>query len=468
MEPSRRVLIVEDDAHIAELLRMHLRDEGYAVEHAADGHEGMRRLEEGGWDALVLDLMLPGVDGLEICKRARGMARYTPIIITSARSSEVHRILGLELGADDYPGQALLDAGAGGEGTGAAARSDALARNARMDAGTLELHGLAIDPVARTALLDGRALDLTPREFDLLHFFARHPDKVYSRLDLLNQVWGYQHEGYEHTVNTHINRLRTKIEDDPSEPRRILTVWGAATSSPPRRRRGMIKRLSLTQRLSAVFALLLLACCGASAWLQMAANARYEQEVVQRLSGGLAGHIAGANELMDAQGWKPEAVRALFDKLMAVNPAVEVTCWTWTAALSAMPRRRASSSWTVSTWRRCGALAGGMLPIMGDDPRNAGARKVFSVAGAGRRQGHRLRLRGAAGPGPRRAGHGRVAQHRAAHHAVVDRAGGAAGPGRRPGRLRPDHARCAADARGAGLRRWRQRRAGGAGGWRQG
>ena len=95
-----------------------------------------------------------------------------------------------------------------------------------MDAGTLELHGLAIDPVARTALLDGRALDLTPREFDLLHFFARHPDKVYSRLDLLNQVWGYQHEGYEHTVNTHINRLRTKIEDDPSEPRRILTVWG--------------------------------------------------------------------------------------------------------------------------------------------------------------------------------------------------------------------------------------------------
>ena len=251
------------------------------------------------------------------------MARYTPIIITSARSSEVHRILGLELGADDYLAKPFSMLELVARVRALLRRSDALARN-RMDAGTLELHGLAIDPVARTALLDGRALDLTPREFDLLHFFARHPDKVYSRLDLLNQVWGYQHEGYEHTVNTHINRLRTKIEDDPSEPRRILTVWGAATSSPPRRRRGMIKRLSLTQRLSAVFALLLLACCGASAWLQMAANARYEQEVVQRLSGGLAGHIAGANELMDAQGWKPEAVRALFDKLMAVNPAVEV------------------------------------------------------------------------------------------------------------------------------------------------
>lgn len=102
MDTPRRVLIVEDDAHIAELLRLHLRDEGYAVEHAADGNEGMRRLEEGGWDALVLDLMLPGIDGLEICKRARAMTRYTPIIITSARSSEVHRILGLELGADDY------------------------------------------------------------------------------------------------------------------------------------------------------------------------------------------------------------------------------------------------------------------------------------------------------------------------------------------------------------------------------
>ena len=121
MDTPRRVLIVEDDAHIAELLRLHLRDEGYAVEHAADGNEGMRRLEEGSWDALVLDLMLPGIDGLEICKRARAMARYTPIIITSARSSEVHRILGLELGADDYLAKPFSHAGTGGAGAGAAA-----------------------------------------------------------------------------------------------------------------------------------------------------------------------------------------------------------------------------------------------------------------------------------------------------------------------------------------------------------
>ena len=142
----------------------------------------------------------------------------------------------------------------------------------------------------------------------------------------------------------------------------------------------MIKRLSLTQRLSAVFALLLLACCGASAWLQMAANARYEQEVVQRLSGGLAGHIAGANELMDAQGWKPEAVRA-FDKLMAVNPAVEVTCWTWTAALSAMPRRRASLLDRVDL-ARCGARWPAACCPSWATIRATPARARFSVAPA--------------------------------------------------------------------------------------
>ncbi len=226
MDAPRRVLIVEDDAHIAELLRLHLGDEGYAVEHAADGLEGLRLLEAGGWDALVLDLMLPGVDGLEICKRARAMARYTPIIITSARSSEVHRILGLELGADDYLAKPFSVLELVARVRALLRRSEALQRNARMDAGTLERQGLSIDPLARSAVIDGRRLDLTPREFDLLYFFARHPDKVFSRLDLLNQVWGYQHEGYEHTVNTHINRLRTKIEADPSEPRRILTVWG--------------------------------------------------------------------------------------------------------------------------------------------------------------------------------------------------------------------------------------------------
>jgi len=226
MRPVKRVLIVEDDAHIAELLRLHLRDEGFEVVHAADGNEGLRLLEEGGWDALVLDLMLPGVDGLEICKRARAMARYTPIIITSARSSEVHRILGLELGADDYLAKPFSMLELVARVKALLRRVEAMAHNARIDSGVLELHGLRIDPVARVASIEGQALELTPREFDLLHFFARHPDQVFSRMDLLNQVWGYQHDGYEHTVNTHINRLRAKIEADPAHPRRILTMWG--------------------------------------------------------------------------------------------------------------------------------------------------------------------------------------------------------------------------------------------------
>lgn len=226
MTSQKRVLIVEDDAHIADLLRLHLRDEGYAIEHAADGDTGMRLLEAGGWDALILDLMLPGIDGLEICRRARAMARYTPIIITSARSSEVHRILGLELGADDYLAKPFSMLELVARVKALLRRTDALARNARLEGGGLEVRGVGIDPLAREAKVDGRPVELTPREFDLLYFFARNPGKVFSRMDLLNQVWGYQHDGYEHTVNTHINRLRLKVEADPAEPRRILTVWG--------------------------------------------------------------------------------------------------------------------------------------------------------------------------------------------------------------------------------------------------
>ncbi len=225
-EMTKQVLIVEDDEHIAEVLRLHLHDEGYVTEHAADGTRGMQLVERGAWDALVLDLMLPGIDGLEICRRARSMARYTPIIITSARASEVHRILGLEIGADDYLAKPFSVLELVARVRALLRRADAMARAAKLEAGHLELHDLSLDPVAREVRQHGRPLDLTPREFDLLHFFLRHPGRVFTRLDLLNQVWGYQHDGYEHTVNTHINRLRTKIEADPTRPRAIVTVWG--------------------------------------------------------------------------------------------------------------------------------------------------------------------------------------------------------------------------------------------------
>ncbi|MES2347509.1 MAG: response regulator transcription factor [Pseudomonadota bacterium] len=226
MDLPKRVLIVEDDMPIADLLRLHLQDEGYQVTHCADGNQGLAQLRNGGWDALILDLMLPGVDGLEICRQARAMKTYTPIIITSARSSEVHRILGLELGADDYLAKPFSVLELVARVKALLRRADAMAKNQRNEGGALELNGVRLDPVTRQAAVEGRPLDLTPREFDLLYFFVKHPEKVFSRPDLLNQVWGYQHDGYEHTVNTHINRLRAKIEADPAEPSRILTVWG--------------------------------------------------------------------------------------------------------------------------------------------------------------------------------------------------------------------------------------------------
>lgn len=225
MKP-KKVLIIEDDENIAELLQLHLCEEGYEISHAAEGVGGLAMVRQGGWDALILDLMLPGVDGLEICRRARNMTRYTPIIIISARSSEVHRVLGLELGADDYLAKPFSMLELVARVKALFRRQEAMSRNLKMDAGTLSFSGLVIDPIARDVMLNHQSVELTPREFDLLYFFAKNPGKVFSRLSLLNQVWGYEHEGYEHTVNTHINRLRIKIETNPAEPERILTVWG--------------------------------------------------------------------------------------------------------------------------------------------------------------------------------------------------------------------------------------------------
>jgi len=227
MTTPARILMVEDDQPIADLLQLHLRDENWDVTHCARGDDGLHALTSGDWNLLILDIMLPGgVDGLEICRRARASARYTPIIMISARSSEVQRILGLELGADDYLPKPFSVLELVARAKALLRRVDALAQNARLESGSVTVHGVAIDPVARQARLGDQLLDLTPREFDLLYYFARHPGKVFSRLDLLNAVWGYQHEGYEHTVNTHINRLRAKIEDNPAQPSRILTVWG--------------------------------------------------------------------------------------------------------------------------------------------------------------------------------------------------------------------------------------------------
>lgn len=224
---TKRVLLIEDDVHLAEILALHLREEGFSLDHASDGRHGLGLVEAGSWHAIILDLMLPGVDGLEICRRARDRGRWTPIIVISARGSEVHRILGLEMGADDYLAKPFSVLELLARLKALLRRVDALAQDeARGHARTVRAGDLQIDRLARQASLDGRALDLTPREFDLLLHLAHHPEHVFSRLELLNEVWGTRHEGYEHTVNSHINRLRAKIEVDPRHPQRIVTVWG--------------------------------------------------------------------------------------------------------------------------------------------------------------------------------------------------------------------------------------------------
>ncbi|MEW5770424.1 MAG: response regulator transcription factor [Pseudomonadota bacterium] len=226
MENTKHILVVEDDADIAELLHLNLADEGYGVQLAADGERAIALLQARAWDAVILDLMLPGLDGMAVCRRIRALPAYTPIIIISAKSAETERILGLEQGADDYITKpfSLLEVKARVKAL--FRRAEAMGQSARLESGALRLGDLRIDPIARSVHLHERPVDLAAREFDLLFFFARHPGEVFSRLDLLRQVWGYNHEGYEHTVNTHINRLRGKIERDPARPEYIRTVWG--------------------------------------------------------------------------------------------------------------------------------------------------------------------------------------------------------------------------------------------------
>lgn len=226
METAKKILLVEDDRDIAGLLRLNLQDEGYQIVHEEDGARALAQLEKTDWDVVILDLMLPNVDGLEICRRIRQMTRYLPVIIISARTSETHRVLGLEMGADDYLAKPFSVLELVARVKALFRRQEAMGRNLRLDMGSIACHGLTIDPLPREVRLRGELIDLTPREFDLLYWFARHPGEVFSRLALLDQVWGYQHEGYEHTVNTHINRLRMKIEKDAAAPEIILTVWG--------------------------------------------------------------------------------------------------------------------------------------------------------------------------------------------------------------------------------------------------
>ena len=223
---TRRILVIEDDPDIARMLHLNLRAEGYEVAVERDGEAGLARLGRERCHLLVLDLMLPGMDGLAVCRQVRGLADYVPIIIVSAKGAETQRVLGLELGADDYLAKPFSLPELIARVRAVLRRMDAAEQLAAVRAGAVRHGHLSIDPLAREVRMRGEPVALTAREFDLLLFFARNPGRVFNRLELLNQVWGYSHDGYEHTVNTHINRLRLKIEAEPARPAHILTVWG--------------------------------------------------------------------------------------------------------------------------------------------------------------------------------------------------------------------------------------------------
>jgi DNA-binding response OmpR family regulator len=232
-EKARSILVVEDEQDIAELIALHLRDNHFEVTIALDGHEGMRQAFARDWDLVILDLKLPGPDGLAICRSLRREKSYLPILMLTSKSSELDRVLGLEQGADDYVTKPFSVSELVARVKALFRRIDSLEKNLPGVKEPLRIGGLEIDPNSRSVSLGGDPVTLTAREFDLMLHFARNPNHVFSRTQLLDQVWGYGHEGYEHTVNSHINRLRAKIEPDPAHPELIVTVWGVGYKLQP-------------------------------------------------------------------------------------------------------------------------------------------------------------------------------------------------------------------------------------------
>ncbi len=225
---SQRILVVEDDEDIARLIEMHLTDCGFAVTVVHDGTRAEQVAKDESFSLITLDLALPGVDGIELCRRLIRHSTYTPILMLSARSTELDRVLGLELGADDYLTKPFGVRELQARVKAICRRFEALAAQATGAAITsmIRVGSLVIDTERRQVTIKEKPIHLRAKEFALLAEFASHPGKVYSRAALLEAVWKYGHEGYRHTVNTHINRLRMKIEKDPARPSLIRTVHG--------------------------------------------------------------------------------------------------------------------------------------------------------------------------------------------------------------------------------------------------
>ena len=221
----KNVLIVEDNKDIARLIDMHLADLDCHAVIASDGLTALEETRRNQYDLIILDLMLPNLDGLEVCRRIRKQSQYTPILMLTSKSSELDRVLGLEVGADDYVTKPFSIRELIARIKAQFRRDDAL-QNINSDINSYQFGNLNIDIKKRKVTLEDRNIDLTAKEFDLLLKFSENPGQVFTRSQLLDSVWGYGHDGYEHTVNSHINRLRSKIEHSPAHPQYILTVWG--------------------------------------------------------------------------------------------------------------------------------------------------------------------------------------------------------------------------------------------------
>lgn len=221
----KNVLVVEDDKSISDLVEIHLKDLNCNVIKTFDGKEGLQFATGNNYDLIVLDIMLPNVDGLEICKEVRKKEDYTPILMLTSKSEELDKVLGLEVGADDYLTKPFGIREFIARVKAIFRRTEAFQKETENQS-DIVIGDIVIEVSKRKVKLNGNRIELTPKEFDLLLLLASHPGKTYTREQLLNILWGYQYNGYEHTVNSHINRLRSKIEKDLSKPIYILTSWG--------------------------------------------------------------------------------------------------------------------------------------------------------------------------------------------------------------------------------------------------
>jgi len=223
-----RILLIEDDQDIANLVQLHLNDLNVDFKHCARGDEGLETATADDWNLIILDLCLPGIGGFEICRNLREHGNYTPILMLSAKLTELDQVLGLELGADDYVTKPFSPMALIARVKAVLRRVSHFEYPPQKDevTGLVKRGALSIDIKKHRVAIDDRDIELTAKEFDLLLFFARHPGQVFRRSELLDKVWGYGHEGYNHTVNSHINRLRSKIEENPADPEQIITVWG--------------------------------------------------------------------------------------------------------------------------------------------------------------------------------------------------------------------------------------------------